>query len=786
MNTVLMLAGANIRKGKTHLISLVGLVFIAALFLNLGLLFFSNLGKFYEERTQAQNGAHGIVILESSAYEQSDREFFEDYPGVTEVQTEEIVVLDVVEFLYGASKMEYSVALYNLEKDRNISKFKFVGERLPADENSIYLPYTMQSGGYSLGSEIVLTYKDEDYSFTVAGFMEDVYFGSTLMGLMDMYMPDTAYQRFVNTLNDSSLFSQAISARMNDASGAAQMMADYNDYISGRAEDGSEAIDIYSDISEVQYYRTMIPNMISSILVAFSAIIVAVCLVVVRFRIITNIQDGMTNIGILKATGYTSGQIIASIVLQFGGIIAFSSLLGIFVSFFTTPVLSGVFAGLIGLKWEQGFDPVISVISFLVITGAVVIVSVLSARQVSRLHPIAALRGEGAVRTFKYNFFPLEKAVANLQIILALKSVFQKLKQNLMVSLILMGVSFTMMFSLVMYYNFAVDNSAFVGLAAGEPSNVSTYTEDYNEGVLERIKRMPEVSKAIYSMPGWSETITTISREKIYPIVMEDFSVSDNAMIVEGSYPESPDEIAFPGILANRYGKKLGDTVTMKSGDAEEEYTICALTQSLSNGGRMAAVTLDGMKRLLPSYELRQISISLNPYEDTEAFMDVLEDEFGDIISEPTNIDAILESQMGTFVTMTVLLSTVIIITSALVVVLVLYLIIKTNISQKRKELGIQKALGFTTLQLMNQISLGFMPVVFAGAALGGLLGLIGVNSVLGVLFGTMGIMKMDFTIQTSWAVTITLLIAVFSYGVAMFIAWRIRRISPYMVLSGE
>jgi len=41
------------------------------------------------------------------------------------------------------------------------------------------------------------------------------------------------------------------------------------------------------------------------------------------------------------------------------------------------------------------------------------------------------------------------------------------------------------------------------------------------------------------------------------------------------------------------------------------------------------------------------------------------------------------------------------------VVMLMLYLIVKTMIIRRRRELGIQKALGFTTLQLMNQIVWG-------------------------------------------------------------------------------
>ena len=120
-----------------------------------------------------------------------------------------------------------------------------------------------------------------------------------------------------------------------------------------------------------------------------------------------------------------------------------------------------------------------------------------------------------------------------------------------------------------------------------------------------------------------------------------------------------------------------------------------------------------------------------------------------------------------------------------LVIRLLGYLIVKINISQKRREFGIQKAVGYTTAQLMSRISLGFMPVVLFGAAVGGVLSLLYINSVLAVLFGAIGVMKMDFVIRVSWAIATAFLITGFSYAVSMFISWRIRKISPY-VLAGE
>ena len=71
------------------------------------------------------------------------------------------------------------------------------------------------------------------------------------------------------------------------------------------------------DIEMVKSVSTLTINMVAMILVAFAAVIVLVSLIVIKFRVTNSIDDGIVNIGVLKAIGYTSRQILASIALQF-------------------------------------------------------------------------------------------------------------------------------------------------------------------------------------------------------------------------------------------------------------------------------------------------------------------------------------------------------------------------------------------------------------------------------------------------------------------------------------
>ena len=169
-------------------------------------------------------------------------------------------------------------------------------------------------------------------------------------------------------------------------------------------------------------------NIVATILVAFATIIVLVSLIVIRFRVSNSIEDGMANIGVLKAIGYTSRQILSSIILQFI-LIAFSaSVVGIALSYVLMPFLGSIISTLSGLVWIQSFDLNINLVSIFLVVFCVVIVTLLSAFRVRKILPVAALRGGIQTHSFRKNHFPLEKAKGGLHFLLAIKSMLANIK----------------------------------------------------------------------------------------------------------------------------------------------------------------------------------------------------------------------------------------------------------------------------------------------------------------------------------------------------------------------
>ena len=74
--------------------------------------------------------------------------------------------------------------------------------------------------------------------------------------------------------------------------------------------------------------------------------------------------------------------------------------------------------------------------------------------------------------------------------------------------------------------------------------------------------------------------------------------------------------------------------------------------------------------------------------------------------------------------------------------------------------------------------------MIALGIAAGGVLGVLGFNSMFVALTSNMGIMKASMPAPIELTVAVCALLVVLSYGFAMLIAARIRRISAYALVT--
>lgn len=782
MNKIWMLSLSNIRKSKSSAVSLLLIIFVAAVLMNLGALTLLNYKESFDKRAEELNSPHAVVAIEKDSYQDKYEVYFKGYPGVNAVERMDIMYLAPVKFKFAEGEMSFPAYFLNADLDQVMSPLTMVGETKAEGDRDIYVSNLFKTGGgYKLGDELIINFRGKDYQFRIAGFTEDIFLGSNNVGVIGFHLPQSTYQRLYQELQEYNVDGIMLKIRMEDSSQAESMLSDFKKDGFSKSQSVFAADSWDTSISKVKIARTSTADIGGSIITSFSLIIALVSLLVIRFRINTSVEDNITDIGALKAIGYTSGQIMAAFILQFLEIAFCGAGIGIAASYAVVAPLAGMFSAQTGIIWKQGFDLTASLSSLALLLLLVFVVAALSARRIRKLHPITALREGITTHSFKRNYCSLAKGKGSLSILLAMKYLLHNVKQNIMISVIIAAVSFASVFGIVMYYNIAANDEAFIDMMGVEMSSImaSLDTKVDADELCKEIGGLEGVRKVIKYNYG----SVTIGDEDCSSYIADDFSKLDNNMAYEGRDPIYDNEVSISGFVAEKYNKKVGDTITLKMNGNSSQYLISGLIQTSNNMGMGINITAAGTRRMCPEFKYDTINIYLKEGVDTEAFDRDLNRKFADKLVLTTNMEKLKSSQIGVYASIVTIFNTIILMITLLLVVMILYLIIKAMIIRRKKEFGIQKAIGYTTFQLMTQTTISYIPIIIIGSLAGSILGSIYMNPMLSALFRGIGVMKVDFEVPVLWIGIMCIGIGIVAYAVSMLVSWRIRKITPYSLI---
>jgi putative ABC transport system permease protein len=788
-----MHAIANIRKTKSASATLVIMFIIAALLLNAGLLVVINYGSFFSKLKDELKPSNVYFALPDKMYTDEVKTYIDKNNHVKQTQVNDGIVLGANILSKGEEKT-FPIIFNNMDEEREISKWKFVGEHLPAEEMSVYVPDIFKVvSGYQLNDKIELKYEDVEtketktLTFTVKGYTEDIYFSATNTGYISFYLPEETYKKVKSILNKPENLVHIVFANVDNVKNVSAMESGIREILnfnsaSLMAGDPSTML-IIMDLDLVELARCMMASMVSVMMVMFALIILIVCLLVVRFRIINSIEEDIMKIGSLKSIGYTSRQVILSIILQFSLIAGIGSIVGIALSYPVLPSISAVFEQQSGLKWEQGFDGNVSGTAFLMLLLIVIFIAFWAARRISKLNPIHALHGETTTHKYKVNHLQLEKTNGKLPVVLAFKSILQSIKQNIMVIIILIAVTFSGSFGIIMYYNTTVDTKAFAEVPGMEICNaIAVFNPQMDQTeVIKTIENMDNVKKVLYL----DEMKIKIDGREVSTYVMDDYDKKETRLVYEGRYPENEKEITLAGILAERLEKTIGDTVTVSFGELQEQFKVVGLSNGSQMGGLNTSILTSDYSRLNPDFKQQSLNIYLNKGTDIELFINNIKNKIDkNMLLAVVNFDKGMAEGMASYQKIVAAMGIAMLVITLLVVTLVLYFVISSSVIRKKRELGIQKAIGFTTYQLMKQLAISFTVSIIIGSVIGTLLGAFYTNPMMSISMKSTGVMRAGFIVNPYWVIAFGAATIVFSYLLSLLITWRIRKISAYALVT--
>jgi putative ABC transport system permease protein len=121
----------------------------------------------------------------------------------------------------------------------------------------------------------------------------------------------------------------------------------------------------------------------------------------------------------------------------------------------------------------------------------------------------------------------------------------------------------------------------------------------------------------------------------------------------------------------------------------------------------------------------------------------------------------------------------VLLIAVVLVIAMLLLLLIKTQLVRDKKLLGIYKALGYTTWQLIMQTTMSYLPVVLIGVILGGVAAWFGINPTIAACVSAFGIRNCSMKINLLDMLGVVVMIGLWAELIAILCSSQIRKIVP-------
>jgi putative ABC transport system permease protein len=257
---------------------------ITSLLHNAGLLIFMNFGSFFEKLTEELNTSDVYYLIPDFIYSDEIENFIDGHENTLETQKVKSVLISAEIPYNGSGSRSCTFLLNNADNQRRISEWKLIGDYLPLDHMSVYVPYVMSiDGGYRLNDKFEVNFDDKVITFTIKGFTEDAFFSSLDTGVMGVYMPHGTYERVREILGDkydaTLIYANLENQNKDVENGIRGLIRQDNPNINADATGTLLSL----DLETVKLARNLMASGVSVMMIAFAVIIAVVCLVVVRF-----------------------------------------------------------------------------------------------------------------------------------------------------------------------------------------------------------------------------------------------------------------------------------------------------------------------------------------------------------------------------------------------------------------------------------------------------------------------------------------------------------------------
>lgn len=779
----------NIKKQKNDMLTFFILSLLATLLIFVSLSFLTGTGKVFDDNLEKTNGADiTIMMQENEALADRIEEVANDEVYIGNTEQENILYICPAKYKGKTEKnwVEYPFVISCYEDEQKIHTLSTDTVGLSGAET--IFPISLKTA-YDIGDYVQLKVGDNIYNLKVAAFNEDNLFCSSMnMGTYKIFVSRGIYETIDFENPKLAQNGRLIKMKMTDTAKKKNVssddLADSMTEVLLKELDKYAADDAFFNVLPMGLMRTacmILPYVFIAIVLLFSIIILIISVVIINFSVKNFIMTNMKNTAIMEAAGYTVRELVLVLLFQLLMVALAGALIGILIGSLLLDKFGIIILITLGLEWNQPVNALVIIGVVLAIAVLVGFLTVLLGRNYSKTSVLDALRGGVNTHSYKKNLFAFDKTSFSIPITLALKSTFGKFKSQIGIVFIMMILAISTVVAFGMADSYGTDEGC-VRLAGLDFYDAECMGGQNMADVIASMKTVESTHTEFY-------TAFRMCNGKIEKTIniraISDTSDIRGGCVIDGRWPAHANEILLASNASNTLDAGVGDVITVKSDGAEENYIVCGICQVFQNLGNMSYTTLDGVSKLV-STSNDSLDIIIN-FKQGVTF-DEFDKEFKDTYPEVEVIDynEAVHNTVGTITSGMKLFAYFVSILTIVIVAFVESLIVRTNVNKEWRNLGVSKALGFTSGQLIIQVILSNMPAILIGVAIGTIISPVAGSKLLVAAFSIFGFKKVEFTIKPlSYVLTIIIII-----GVAIITAAlrgrKIKALEPVKMIMEE
>ena len=572
-----------------------------------------------------------------------------------------------------------------------------------------------------------------DVTFTVAGFFEDPFMGSSMIGMKGFLINGQDHEEIAGMIRETgmdSLAREGFMLHISQRPGSTLTTARFNAYLNETTNLQNYTEFIHSK-DAVSGFMLTLQNVFTSLLLAFVAILLLASVAVLSHSIGSAIEQDYVNMGILEMMGLTSERLREIQLLQY----LIATLCGMGLGTLLSPPAAGAICRMTVTTTGLRIPSALPVGICLAALGGILLLLMgfvwLRTGRIRRISPVNAVRGiwERPPKS-KRAAFPIKKR--GLSFWLAVRQLLSGKRRY--IGACLVTVLLVFFASLIGRVNAWLGPNGEGLMDAFNPADLHIAAQPMGKTTMDAVEQTIESYTAItdsyaLAMPGVSVNGVDMTAHVI--------TEPEQFHLLSGQTCRDPDEVVLTEFVAADLGVSVGDTVTVASTQGSGEYVVSGIYQCANDMGMNLGMNREGYLRIgedSPNIWCSHYFLA-DPSLQPE-IMQALENTYGGDVYLHENSWPGLYGILAAMQLLMIFLYAMVI----LFVLVVTLLTAGKLLRAEQKDLSIYRTVGFSSGQLRRSFALRFGVVALLGSILGTILSAFLTDPLVAVLMRTQGI----------------------------------------------